>query len=92
MIHGFDDHPFTCSTTSTALGPYSSQLVLPTLFRDDLGTGMGLQMSDIPDINVNHIHFVKNNAVKFGYRITEEKHTNTTVKSSHDGKIESREY
>lgn len=30
--------------------------------------------------------------VKFRYRITEEKHTNTTVKSSHYGKIESIEY
>lgn len=30
--------------------------------------------------------------VKFRYRITEEKHTNTTVKSSHYGKIEGIEY
>lgn len=54
--------------------------------------GVLLHMRDIPDINVNHIHFVIKHVVKFRYRITEEKHTNTTVKSSHNGKIEGIEY
>lgn len=29
----------------------------------------------VPDINVNHVHFVKKQVVKFRYRIAEEKHT-----------------